>query len=88
MDKRQRDEDTTDDHPNAKREKSQGDGSDEEEMEIDEDEENVQHAKPLGMQDSQEVIPTQLFFFSRHHACAYTTAVCASTMHEFTTGSN
>ncbi|KAG9317525.1 hypothetical protein JVU11DRAFT_1731 [Chiua virens] len=47
VDKRQRDEDTTDDHPSAKREKSQEDGSDEEEMEIDEDEENVQHAKPL-----------------------------------------
>lgn len=48
-DKRQRDDDTTDARPNAKREKSQGDGSDEEEMEIDEDEENVQHPKPLGM---------------------------------------
>ncbi|KAH0839995.1 hypothetical protein J3R83DRAFT_955 [Lanmaoa asiatica] len=47
VDKRQRDDDTTDDHPSAKREKSQGAGSDEEEMEIDEDEENVQHVKPL-----------------------------------------
>jgi len=47
VDKRQRDDDTPDDRPNAKREKSQGDGSDEEEMEIDEDEETVQHAKPL-----------------------------------------
>ena len=56
VDKRQRDDDTTDDRPTAKREKSQGDGSDEEEMEIDEDEENVQHAKPLGMQDCREVI--------------------------------
>ena len=63
IDKRQRDDDTTDDRPNAKRERSQGDGSDEEEMEIDEDEENVQHAKPLGMQDRQEVITTHLFFF-------------------------
>lgn len=63
MDKRQRDEDTTDDHPNAKREKPQGDGSDEEEMEIEEDEENVQNAKPLGMQDCQEMITTQLLIF-------------------------
>jgi len=45
-DKRQRDDDTTDDHPTAKREKPQEDGSDEE-MEIDEDEENVQNVKPL-----------------------------------------
>lgn len=49
VDKRQRDDDTTDDHPNAKREKSQGSDSDEEEMEIDEDEENEQHVKPLGV---------------------------------------
>ncbi|KAF8138541.1 hypothetical protein EV363DRAFT_1314227 [Boletus edulis] len=46
MDKRQRDDETTDDRPSAKREKSQEDGSDEE-MEIDEDEENVQHPKLL-----------------------------------------
>jgi len=45
-DKRQRDDDATDDHPSAKRERSQGAGSDEEEMEIDEDDENVQQ-KPL-----------------------------------------
>lgn len=55
VDKRQRDDDTTDDRPDAKREKSQGDDSDDEEMEIDEDEENVEHPKPLGMQDRQRV---------------------------------
>lgn len=87
-DKRQRDDDTTDDHPNAKREKSQEDGSDEEEMEIDEDEENIQHVKPLGMQVRQEVDHNSPFLFRSNHACAYTTAVRTSAMHEFTAGSN
>lgn len=66
VDKRQRDDDTTDDRPSAKREKSQEDGSDEEEMEIDEDEENVQHPKPLGMQDHQQVQHDSPVPFPKH----------------------
>lgn len=64
VDKRQRDDDTTDDHPSAKREKSQGDGSDEEEMEIDDDEENVQN-RPLGTQHRQICITADFFLFSK-----------------------
>lgn len=86
-DKRQRDDDTTDDHPNAKREKSQEDSSDEE-MEIDEDEENVQNVKPLGMHDCRGVHRNSPLILQRNHACTCTTAVCTSAMYEFTTGSD
>ena len=69
VDKRQRDDDTTDDHPDAKREKSQGDGSDEEEMEIDEEDENVQHVKPLGMECRQRVHHGSFLFLFPKRLC-------------------